>query len=336
MIASAAGGFIIVVATCAPSQNWIQTPAPTTNWSSIASSADGSKLVATFRGPFSANVPTYITTDAGVTWRQSIAPLTNDYWLTVASSADGGRLVASSGAGVYTSTNFGADWLYQADHRFSSLASSADGTRLIGADSFNVYASTNSGAAWQLANVSGACVASSADGTKLATAYFAYPGHLLGGIFTSTNAGLDWTSNSAPLDSWTGWTALASSADGVKLAATIGQTSFPTGPGPIFVSTNGGGTWQASGSLTSYWYSVASSADGATLVASGNAGTYTSADAGKNWNWVTNVPPGLNGRAYVSCSADGKVVTVALGRGRNLGLADNPYALIELGARGYE
>ena len=46
MIASAAGGFIIVVATCAPSQNWIQTPAPTTNWSSIASSADGSKLVA--------------------------------------------------------------------------------------------------------------------------------------------------------------------------------------------------------------------------------------------------------------------------------------------------
>jgi len=302
----------MMVATCALAQNWTQTTAPTTNWSSIASSADGSKLIATVRGPFSDNVPIYITTNAGVTWRQSIAPLTNDYWLSVASSADGRRLVASSGTAVYTSTNFGAGWLYQTDHRFSSLASSADGTRLIGAESFNVYTSTNSGAAWQLAGVSGACVASSADGTKLATAYFAYPGQLLGGIFTSTNAGLDWSSNSAPLDYWTGWTALASSADGVKLAATIGQTSWPTGPGPIFVSTNGGGTWRASGSLTSYWYSVASSADGATLVASSTAGTYTSADAGNNWSWVTNVPPGLNGRAYVSCSADGKVLAVAL------------------------
>ena len=299
----------MVVATCAPAQNWTQTTAPTTNWSSIASSADGSKLIATVKGLFSDNVPIYITTNAGVTWRQSIAPLTNDYWLSVASSADGGRLVASSGAGVYTSTNFGADWLYQANHRFSSLASSADGTRLIGAESFNVYTSTNSGAAWQLADVSGACVASSADGTKLATAYFAYPGHPLGGIFTSTNAGLDWTPTSAPID---GWTALASSADGLKLGATIGQTSFPTGPGPIFVSTNGGGTWQVSGSLTSYWYSVASSADGATLVASGSAGTYTSADAGNNWSRVTNVPPGLNGRAYASCSADGQTLAVAL------------------------
>jgi hypothetical protein len=149
----------------------------------------------------------------------------------------------------------------------------------------------------------------------LAAAYFAYPGHLLGGIFTSTNAGLDWSSNNAPLDFWTGWTALASSADGVKLAAAIGQTGWPTGPGPMFVSTNGAGTWQASGSMTSYWYSISSSADGVTLVASGSAGTFTSADAGNNWSWATNVPSGQNGRAYVTCSADGKTLAVALAGG---------------------
>jgi hypothetical protein len=256
-----------------------------------------------------------MSTNAGATWQGVTAPLTNSIWLAAASSADGKRLVASSSSGVYTSTNFGLDWVYQTNHSFNSLASSADGTRLIGSEGFGVYLSTNSGVSWQSADVSGTCVASSADGTKLAAAYFAYPGQLLGGIFTSTNAGLDWTRTSAPLDYWTGWTALASSADGSKLAASVGPTSWPTGPGPIFVSTNEGGTWQASGSLTSSWFSVASSVDGATLVAAGSDGTYTSADAGKSWTWATNVPPGLYGRAYVTCSADGKMLAVALAGG---------------------
>jgi photosystem II stability/assembly factor-like uncharacterized protein len=113
LIALAAIAFFMVVATCAPARDWTQTTAPTTNWSSIASSADGSKLIATVRGAFSDNVPIYITTNAGVTWQQSTAPLTNDYWSSVASSADGGKLAASSSTGVYTSTNFGADWAYQ-------------------------------------------------------------------------------------------------------------------------------------------------------------------------------------------------------------------------------
>lgn len=316
LITVAAGVFFALVATCAPAQEWTQTTAPSTNWSALASSADGSKLIATARGSFTENVPIYISTNAGVTWQESTPPLTNYDWSSVASSADGGRLVASSRAGVYTSTNFGADWVYQTNHFFGSLASSADGTRLVGAESYHVFTSADAGVSWQPSGVDGGeCVASSADGTKLVTAYFAYPGQLFGGIFTSTNAGFNWTRTSAPLDYWTGWTALASSADGVKLAATIGPTGWPTGPGPIFVSTNGGGTWQASGSLTSFWFSVASSADGATLVASGSTGTYTSADAGKNWGWVTNVPPGLNGRAYVSCSADGKTLAVALAGG---------------------
>jgi photosystem II stability/assembly factor-like uncharacterized protein len=96
--------------TCALAQEWTQTTAPTTNWSSIASSADGSKLIATVRGLFSDNVPIYISTNAGGTWQPSTASFTNDDWLSVATSADGGRLVASSSTGVYTSTNFGADW----------------------------------------------------------------------------------------------------------------------------------------------------------------------------------------------------------------------------------
>src|SRR5690349_8458961 len=102
LIALALGGFLMLVATCGPAQDWTQTTAPTNDWTSIASSADGSKLIATARG----NVPIYIATNAGVTWQESTAPLTNGDWLSVASSADGARLVASSSAGVYTSANF--------------------------------------------------------------------------------------------------------------------------------------------------------------------------------------------------------------------------------------
>src|ERR1035438_9648461 len=59
-------------------------------------------------------------------------------------------------------------------------------------------------------------VASSADGTRLAAVV------RNGGIYTSTNSGATWVSNSAPVRTW--W-AIASSADGTKLAAAIDTLS---------------------------------------------------------------------------------------------------------------
>jgi len=76
---------------------WMVTSAPNAFWSSIASSADGVKMVAVALADASGNVGTgriYCSTNSGATWAQCSAPSTN--WACVASSADGTRLFAAT------------------------------------------------------------------------------------------------------------------------------------------------------------------------------------------------------------------------------------------------
>jgi photosystem II stability/assembly factor-like uncharacterized protein len=306
-VAVVGGGGIYISKT-----GWTQTSAPLTNWTSIASSADGSRLVATANGGFANAGPIFISTNSGATWVQTSAPLT--HWSSVASSADGTKLAAVSYAnGVFTSADSGANWTPTAGPSGRRIACSGDGTKLLVAGG-SLYYSTNFAATWTQLPATGWCIASSADGVKLVSAYFNHNGFPQGCICISTNAGATWTETSAPLYSWTGWTALASSADGIKLAATIGYTSFPTGPGPIYISHDGGGTWQASSSPTSHWNAVACSADGTRLVAATSfAGIYTSTNAGVTW--MSNNAPVTQWSA-VACSADGtKLVAVVDGGG---------------------
>jgi uncharacterized repeat protein (TIGR03803 family) len=77
--------------------DWSLTAAPAGFWTSVASSADGSKLVA------AANYGgIWISTNSGATWTSSGAP--NSYWSSVASSADGTKLVATvTYGGIYIS-----------------------------------------------------------------------------------------------------------------------------------------------------------------------------------------------------------------------------------------
>jgi len=67
---------------------WTKANVPVKNWSSVASSADGNRLVAVSDG-------IYISTNAGVNWIDSHAPAAS--WTSVASSADGSQLVAAAG-----------------------------------------------------------------------------------------------------------------------------------------------------------------------------------------------------------------------------------------------
>ena len=76
-----------------------------------------------------------------------------------------------------------------------------------------------------------------------------------GQIYTSTDSGITWTAR----DSNRNWYGIASSADGVKLAACV---RF----GQIYTSTDSGITWTARDS-NQRWYGIASSADGTKLVA---------------------------------------------------------------------
>ena len=77
-----------------------KTAASSRYWSSVASSADGTKLVATVGYTiYTASQPgaIYTSTDSGVTWtpHTSAAPFLNLNWSSVASSADGTKLVAA-------------------------------------------------------------------------------------------------------------------------------------------------------------------------------------------------------------------------------------------------
>jgi hypothetical protein len=73
-------------------------------WNSVASSAEGTHLVAGIGGGIATTTnvgPVYISTDSGGTWTPTDAP--SNFWASVASSADGNKLVAvANGGGIYT------------------------------------------------------------------------------------------------------------------------------------------------------------------------------------------------------------------------------------------
>jgi photosystem II stability/assembly factor-like uncharacterized protein len=165
-------------------------------WNSIASSADGTRLVAVaVKGGIFRSV------DSGASWLPTDAP-SDLWWWDVASSADGDRLVAvakynaqaTAGGSIYVSLNAGTNWVQTSapSNLWDSVASSADATTLVAATSSNspagifgvIYLSRDSGATWMATDPSRAgtiwkCVAASADGNRL------FAGLTLGGIHTS-------------------------------------------------------------------------------------------------------------------------------------------------------
>jgi len=102
------------------------------SWSSVASSADGTKLVA---AQSSGSIYTFAS---GGSWTQRTTGLPGSAaWTSVASSSDGGKLAATvNGGGIYTSLNWGATWTQQRgapNASWSAIASSADGSKLAAA-----------------------------------------------------------------------------------------------------------------------------------------------------------------------------------------------------------
>jgi hypothetical protein len=239
------------------------------SWSSVASSADGHKLVAV-SGFDALDGHIYTSTDAGLTWVQCAESGERGQWVAVASSADGTKLLAADWAGpLYTSTNSGVTWTQQGVRgEWSSVASSADGSTLVAAGwGEPLYTSTNAGVSWTAGEYRDwTSVASSEDGTRLAAVVDG------GQIYTSTNSGAAWT----PQETNRAWRAVASSADGTCLIAAVYG-------GQIYTSTNSGLNW-APQETDRYWRAVASSANGTRLTAAVDGGqVYTSTDSGVTW-----------------------------------------------------
>jgi len=249
----------------------METTAPTNSfWKTVASSADGTTLIAASIGISTCGI--YISTNSGNAWIMADFP--NNSWSSVASSADGSRLVAVAGSdihfnptsSVYTSTDYGTTWTLQTNapnKRWTTVTSSSDGSKLILFTADTIYFSTNSGVNWLQVNnppehwsaSSSKELACSADGTGLAV--------ILNGNFNtcsidiSSNWGLTWTKTSAPTNGYL--SSIACSADGSKLVTSAN-------PGLLFLSSDFGLTWK-SNNVSASWFAVAASADGNKMLA---------------------------------------------------------------------
>jgi len=226
------------------------------SWRAVASSADGTKLVAAASGG-----QLYTSTDSGATWT---ARDSDRSWRAVASSADGTKLVAAaSGGQLYTSTDSGATWTARESARsWQGVASSADGTKLVaGVVGGQLYTSTDSGATWTARESARSWrgVASSSDGAKLVAVV--YGGH----IYTSTDSGATWTAR----DSARKWYDCAMTSDGSKLFACGGL--FSGEEMQIYYSSDGGVNWTATES-SRLWDCIACSSDGLKVLAATRSG----------------------------------------------------------------
>jgi len=299
------------------------------DWVSIASSADGSRLVAANNSDASYEPGgVWISTNSGKAWFESSAPTGN--WSAVVSSADGLRLIGvvpeiqtvdtSFPGGVWTSGDAGNTW-FQASPlpgyaEYFALTASSDGTRVAFAagdsGSTGIWASTNSGTNWLRSsaptNLYWTSLASSSNGVKLAAATLNTASG--SGIWISSDSGSNWAqATDLPTADWK---SIASSSDGAILIAAaeavyIGSTPYPGG---IWVSRNGGAVWTQTPAPAIGWTSVSSSSDGKRLaaVASGvdsgfggdEGGIWTSGDSGTNWVQVK--PPGVDWNSALSSS----------------------------------
>ena len=257
-----------------PPSDW-SWPQLVTSWSSIASSADGSKLAAVSLYNNSGKMGLLATsTDSGVIWtpRDSARK-----WVSITSSADGSKLAAvESGGQIYTSTDYGATWTPRDSARqWSSITSSADGSKLAAVEKGGqIYTSTDSGAIWLPRDSARrwTSITSSSDGSKLAAVEalmqtISGVNTGVGLIYTSTDSGVTWT----PRGIGNMWNSITSSSDGTKLAAVSGTNT-------IFTSINSGITWNfaqvVSNNSTQFYNfsSITSSADGSKLAATTTGG----------------------------------------------------------------
>jgi hypothetical protein len=318
---SAWHGFVLGMSCLwsASSQTWVQTSAPDANWHAVTSSADGSRLVALTTGG-----PIFYSSDFGATWSPAVAPSRN--WFAVASSAGGTRLIATTQEPAYISTNGGATWTQASNappftYYLSPVTSSSDGQQLLIAFYDGVHhgggmaRSSNAGQTWTSGGPAAVSIAASTDGTHLIAGQGPGPSGFFGTYDISSDGGASWTNTTVPCSLV--WGATASSADGRKLVV-----MSTDGSGYVYTSSDTGLTWQTNNGPSGSWISVASSADGARLVAAqggcfnpGGAAcggpVYTSTDGGVTWT-SNNVPAAF---AVASSADGGQLVAVVSGGG---------------------
>ena len=286
-------------------------------WTSVASSADGMKLVAAaLRGHI------YTSTDAGLSWT---ARDTSRFWAAVSSSADGKHLAAATQDehAIYTSSDSGVSWVAHpltvpdnTNTLWLSLASSEDGQQLAAVrHGDGVYLSTDWGNTWKKAVLPGdnpthvTWIDLSADGKNMVAVSTAPD------VYTSVDGGITWSqkANPPPAGHLLGITC---STDCSRLATT--GEDFSSGKTGVYSSEDSGSSWKRSpGTADTYLELVASSSDGTRLLAAGSSRgqLLVSTDSGRSWTardpnkaW-RSVASSVDGTRLVAAEIDGQIHT---------------------------
>jgi accessory colonization factor AcfC len=223
---------------------------------------------------------TTVTTNAAQTLTWS-SPLSVGNWLTCCSSADGTIMAAgNSTTNIYTSIDSGLNWSEETSSFLgcSSIACSADGLKLV------AYCNTPDYRIW----------------TAL-----------------DSGSGYVWTEHT------TGWPSgvgnminvhLASSADGIKLAATS-QWPGATGPSSsaryIYTSADSGANWTTALNTEKQWYDITSNSSGTELAAvTWFDNIWVSHDSGATW--TETIPRPATSWLGISYSADASVLAAVV------------------------
>ncbi len=272
------------------------------NWYSITSSSDGTKLAAV-DGGYTSTGYVYISNDSGLTW----VPQTNiglRNWVSVDISSDGLSVVTGSSFSDYIYT-YG---LIEIPNTKTQTASINNNTVILSAITdtnstsrgFEYGFDTSYG---NIKNENGIFEHGLFTVTFniLQGATYHYRSYVTNSIGTSYSEDSVFKSMSFVEKNNSGqknWQSIASSSDGVKLAAVVNG-------GYIYTSTDSGSTWverQSSGQRD--WYSIASSSDGVKLAAVVNGGyIYTSTDSGSTW--VERQSSGQRDWYSIASSSDG-------------------------------
>jgi len=252
-------------------------------WNAVASSGDGSRLVA---AEFQGNI--WTSSDYGLNWSiQANSPKGN--WIGITSSTDGSHIagaIRGQGGDIWTSSDYGATWVDRTlsnPQQWTALASNSEGSHLIA----GTYSGGNTG----------------------------------GALWTSSDYGATWDSHTVSAGPQN-WTALASNGDGTKLIATtdvmfgpgIGN-NYPEGDSGIWTSWDSGSTWESQtvGSTLGQWTSLASSSDGVRIAGLSGGYVFTSTDSGVTWRAESSAnvrlpPSNLGSLTALTSSADGKLI----------------------------
>jgi len=301
-------------------QNWVRQSAPgvdTTYWAAIASSDDGTKLVAAESNSSYGGGAIHTSTDSGLNWtRRTSAGLHG--WVDLTSSSDGSKLAGVTSNGyVHTSDDFGVTWVVQTgsgSRSWTSITSSDTGIRLAATSANTIFISNDYGATWSQGNATihgmntWGPISITGDGSKLVV-IGTYGGSGNGSrIFYSLDFGFTWNPAWGTDESnfSSGWSDVASNSDGTKLVAAMWN-------GKIHTSVDSGATWSPKGSSTNFWSQISLSNDGAKLIALASYGgqqsyVYVSEDDGVNMTSRTS-----SGNRYwnsLAASSDGNKVFI--------------------------